>query len=137
MIPDLELENHIEYKGRLNTIVAENLSRITKIKITDDRTQKILFNGDVILKQYDNWDTVGSCVINYRYLFASSNNTKENSTDIFLVVDNDNIIIRLSLDHQTMNDKGQCVIRYMTDSHYIYTNDDTKTLRDLYNIEFS
>jgi hypothetical protein len=113
MIPSYASHRLIQYSGYLNNINPDlDLDKVSRIKITDNASQGILFNSVVILKDKIDWSSDGYSIEN-RYLFEKIDNTKDNNSKIFFITDKDSRKIKIMSLDNTYSEKK---IEYKTDN---------------------
>lgn len=128
MIPSYASSNLIQYKGFLKKICVD-LDNVNRIKVTDYKTQSIIFNDNVRLENKLDWSSNGYSQ-EYRYLFEKVGNTENNSSRIYLVTDKDSKRIKIMSLDNTYVDMGmpRLDIEYKTDESIKSDN--------VYDIEF-
>lgn len=126
MIPSYVSRELIQYRGYIK-LLTPDLDRVNKIRVVDYKTQAILFNSEVIMRDKRDW----SLNQENRYCFS---NIYNDETSIYFVTDKESNKIKImSLDNNYKRlDIGNLSIQYKAEyKESIRTKDD-----NLYEINF-
>jgi hypothetical protein len=128
MIPSHVSSRLIQYTGFLRKLTPD-LDKVNKIKVTDLKTQGVLFNSSVRLHNKREWSSDGYSQ-ELRYHFERIDNTENDNSRIFFVSDKDSKRIKIMSLDKTYKEvcSGLLQIEYKTDERIKSDN--------LYEIEF-